>query len=82
MALTFLSGLLSAEVPGVQSPSEGYRAGDMALLGFVMAALLVMCLIVIGFLISRLKKGNANALKLSEVSIFSSKHSTAQQLCE
>ncbi|KAG5269993.1 hypothetical protein AALO_G00187440 [Alosa alosa] len=53
-------------VPGVQSPSEGYRAGDMALLGFVMAALLVMSLIVIGFLISRLRKGNANALKLSE----------------
>ncbi|XP_031425121.1 cadherin-related family member 5 isoform X2 [Clupea harengus] len=59
-------------VPGVQSPSEGYRAGDMALLGFVMAALLVMCLIVIGFLISRLRKGTANALKLSEVSTFPS----------
>ncbi|KAL2088452.1 hypothetical protein ACEWY4_015351 [Coilia grayii] len=49
-----------------QTPADGYRAGDMALLGFVMAALLVMCLIVIGFLISRLRKGNANALKLSE----------------
>ncbi|XP_036443275.1 cadherin-related family member 5 [Colossoma macropomum] len=51
---------------GVQSPSEGYRAGDMALLGFVMAALLVLCLIVIGYLISRLKKENPNTLKLSE----------------
>ncbi|XP_063044257.1 cadherin-related family member 5 isoform X2 [Engraulis encrasicolus] len=49
-----------------QSPSDGYRAGDMALLGFIMAALLVMCLIVIGVLISKLRKGNANALKLSE----------------
>lgn len=77
MPLIFLSGMLLAEDPGVQSPSDGYRAGDMALLGFVMAALLVMCLIVIGFLISRLRKGNANALKLSEVSIFSSQHSTA-----
>lgn len=61
---------------GVQSPSEGYRAGDMALLGFVMAALLVLCLIVIGYLISRLKKRNPDTLKLSEVSIFSS------SLCE
>ncbi|XP_026786191.1 cadherin-related family member 5 isoform X2 [Pangasianodon hypophthalmus] len=51
---------------GVQSPSEGYRAGDMALLGFVMAALLVLCLIVIGYLISRLKKRNPDTLKLSE----------------
>ncbi|XP_062869463.1 cadherin-related family member 5 [Trichomycterus rosablanca] len=51
---------------GVQSPSEGYRPGDMALLGFIMAALLVLCLIVIGYLISRLKKGNSNTLKLSE----------------
>ncbi|KTF81273.1 hypothetical protein cypCar_00045389 [Cyprinus carpio] len=57
---------------GVQSPDEGYRAGDMALLGFVMAALLVLCLIVIGYLISRVKKGNPDAFK-SEVSIFSSK---------
>ncbi|XP_058638446.1 cadherin-related family member 5 isoform X2 [Onychostoma macrolepis] len=56
---------------GVQSPDEGYRAGDMALLGFVMAALLVLCLIVIGYLISRVKKGNPDAFK-SEVSIFSS----------
>ncbi|RXN17658.1 cadherin-related family member 5-like protein [Labeo rohita] len=57
---------------GIQSPDEGYRAGDMALLGFVMAALLVLCLIVIGYLISRVKKGNPDAFK-SEVSIFSSK---------
>lgn len=59
---------MCCEVPD-QSPSDGYRAGDMALLGFIMAALLVMCLIVIGVLISKLRKGNANALKLSEVSI-------------
>ncbi|XP_076879552.1 cadherin-related family member 5 isoform X2 [Brachyhypopomus gauderio] len=51
---------------GVQSPSEGYRPGDMALLGFVMAALLVLCLIVIGYLISRLKKANPDTLKLTE----------------
>ncbi|XP_060742834.1 cadherin-related family member 5 isoform X5 [Tachysurus vachellii] len=57
---------------GVRSPSEGYRAGDMALLGFIMAALLVLSLIVIGYLISRLKKRNPDTLKLSEVSIFSS----------
>ncbi|XP_056134228.1 cadherin-related family member 5 isoform X2 [Lampris incognitus] len=51
----------------VPSPSSvGYRPGDMALLGLVMAALLLLCLIVIGFLISRLWKGNANLHKLSE----------------
>ncbi|KAM8876522.1 cadherin-related family member 5 [Synchiropus picturatus] len=49
------------------SPSNvGYRAGDMALLGLVMAALLVLCLIVIGFLISRLWKVNAGVDKLCE----------------
>ncbi|XP_073763479.1 cadherin-related family member 5 isoform X3 [Danio rerio] len=58
---------------GIQSQDESYRAGDMALLGFVMAALLVLCLIVIGYLISRVKKGNSDAFKLSEVSIFPSK---------
>ncbi|XP_060797894.1 cadherin-related family member 5 [Neoarius graeffei] len=51
---------------GVQSPSEGYRPGDMALLGFIMAALLVLCLIVIGYLLSRLKKRNPDTFKLSE----------------
>ncbi len=65
---------------GVQSPDEGYRAGDMALLGFVMAALLVLCLIVIGYLISRVKKGNPDAFQ-SEVSIFSSKLSESSSEC-
>lgn len=56
------------------SPSNvGYRAGDMALLGLVMAALLVLCLIVIGFLISRLRKGNSSLDKLCEVSVSSCK---------
>ncbi|XP_061565061.1 cadherin-related family member 5 [Cololabis saira] len=49
-------------IPAVSVPSPsniGYRPGDMALLGLVMAALLVLCVIVIGFLISRLwKKGS------------------------
>ncbi|XP_051984254.1 cadherin-related family member 5-like [Xyrauchen texanus] len=53
-------------VPWCPVPDEGYRAGDMALLGFVMAAMLVLCLIVIGYLISRVKKGNPDGLKLSE----------------
>ncbi|KAG7481655.1 cadherin-related family member 5-like [Solea senegalensis] len=49
----------------IPSPSNiGYRPGDMALLGLVMAALLVLCLIVIGFLISRLWKGNGSMDKL------------------
>ncbi|TNM90617.1 cadherin-related family member 5 [Takifugu flavidus] len=51
----------------IQSPSNiGYRPGDMALLGLVMAALLVLCLIVIGFLISRLWKGNDSTDKVCE----------------
>lgn len=54
----------------VPSPSNiGYRPGDMALLGLVMAALLVLCLIVIGFLISRLWKGNGGVDKICEVSV-------------
>ncbi|XP_030231939.1 cadherin-related family member 5 [Gadus morhua] len=56
-------------IPAVAVPSQtggGYRAGDMALLGLIMAAVLILCLIVIGFLISHLWKGNSNVNKLSE----------------
>uniref|UniRef100_A0AAQ5Z9D6 Cadherin domain-containing protein n=1 Tax=Amphiprion ocellaris TaxID=80972 RepID=A0AAQ5Z9D6_AMPOC len=56
-------------IPAVAIPSPsnvGYRPGDMALLGLIMAALLVLCLIVIGFLISRLWKGNASMDKICE----------------
>ncbi|XP_069384198.1 cadherin-related family member 5 [Paralichthys olivaceus] len=56
-------------IPAVATPSPsniGYRPGDMALLGLVMAALLVLCLIVIGFLISRLWKGNGSMNKICE----------------
>ncbi|KAM4592262.1 cadherin-related family member 5 isoform 1-T1 [Odontesthes bonariensis] len=66
----FGTAALSVQViPAVAIPSPsnvGYRAGDMALLGLVMAALLVLCLIVIGFLISRLWKGNASVEKICE----------------
>ncbi|XP_033481716.1 cadherin-related family member 5 [Epinephelus lanceolatus] len=66
----FGTAALSVQViPAVASPSPsnvGYRPGDMALLGLVMAALLVLCLIVIGFLISRLWKGNASVDKICE----------------
>ncbi|KAM7424677.1 hypothetical protein PAMA_000841 [Pampus argenteus] len=66
----FGTAALSVQViPAVAIPSPsnvGYRAGDMALLGLVMAALLVLCLIVIGFLISRLWKGNAGMDKICE----------------
>ncbi|CAN9507308.1 unnamed protein product [Ophioblennius macclurei] len=54
-------------IPAVAVPSDaggGYRPGDMALLGLIMAALLVLCFIVIGFLISRLYKGNAGVDKI------------------
>lgn len=60
---------LSAAV-AVPSPSNiGYRPGDMALLGLIMAALLVLSLIVIGFLISRLWKENTSLEKICEVSL-------------
>lgn len=57
----FGTAALSVQViPAVAIPSPasgGYRPGDMALLGLVMAALLLLCLIVIGFLLSRLLTG-------------------------
>ncbi|XP_060892693.1 cadherin-related family member 5 [Labrus mixtus] len=66
----FGTAALSVQViPAVAIPSDstiGYRPGDMVLLGLVMAALLVLCLIVIGFLISRLWKGNAGMDKICE----------------
>ncbi|XP_026234069.1 cadherin-related family member 5 [Anabas testudineus] len=66
----FGTAALSVQViPAVAIPSPsnvGYRPGDMALLGLVMAALLVLCLIVIGFLISRLWRGNASLNKICE----------------
>ncbi|CAK6980847.1 cadherin-related family member 5 [Scomber scombrus] len=66
----FGTAALSVQViPAIAIPSPsniGYRAGDMALLGLVMAALLVLCLIVIGFLVSRLWKGNASMDKICE----------------
>ncbi|XP_070770969.1 cadherin-related family member 5 [Enoplosus armatus] len=66
----FGTAALSVQViPAVALPSPsnvGYRPGDMALLGLVMAALLVLCVIVIGFLISRLWKGNASMDKICE----------------
>nr|XP_020475554.1 cadherin-related family member 5-like [Monopterus albus] len=66
----FSTAALSVQViPAIAAPSPsniGYRPGDMALLGLVMAALLVLCLTVIGFLVSRLWKGNANMDKICE----------------
>ncbi|XP_019112627.2 cadherin-related family member 5 [Larimichthys crocea] len=66
----FGTAALSVQViPAVATPSPsniGYRPGDMALLGLIMAALLVLCLIVIGFLISRLWKGNGSMDKICE----------------
>ncbi|KAK2853621.1 hypothetical protein Q5P01_006282 [Channa striata] len=62
----FGTAALSVQVlpaDAIPSPTNvGYRPGDMALLGLVMAALLVLCLTVIGFLISRLWKGNASKI--------------------
>ncbi|XP_029354385.1 cadherin-related family member 5 [Echeneis naucrates] len=66
----FGTAALSVQViPAVATPSPsniGYRPGDMALLGLIMAAVLVLCLIVIGFLISRLRKGNGSMDKICE----------------
>ncbi|XP_047218950.1 cadherin-related family member 5 isoform X1 [Girardinichthys multiradiatus] len=66
----FGTAALSVQViPAVAIPSPsniGYRPGDMALLGLIMAALLVLSLIVIGFLISRLWKENTSLKKICE----------------
>lgn len=66
----FGAAALSVQViPAVATPSPssgGYRPGDMALLGLVMAALLVLCLIVIGFLLSRILTGNDHCRKICQ----------------
>ncbi|XP_014891038.1 cadherin-related family member 5 [Poecilia latipinna] len=66
----FGTAALSVQViPAVAVPSPsniGYRPGDMALLGLIMAALLILSLIVIGFLISRLWKENTSLEKICE----------------
>lgn len=63
------SHLCSPAAMDVQSPSNiGYRPGDMVLLGLIMAALLILSIIVIGFLISRLGKENTSLKKICEVS--------------
>ncbi|XP_037551141.1 uncharacterized protein cdhr5a [Nematolebias whitei] len=66
----FGTAALSVQVlPVIAMPSSssiGYRPGDMALLGLIMAALLVLCLIIIGFLLSHLWKGNASMKNICE----------------
>ncbi|XP_023697818.1 cadherin-related family member 5-like isoform X2 [Paramormyrops kingsleyae] len=57
---------------GVSLPFGRYRMEDMAALGASLAAVVMLCLVIIGLLIYRIKKGKADWQKLTEASIFRS----------
>ncbi|XP_036400179.1 cadherin-related family member 5-like [Megalops cyprinoides] len=56
--------------------SGRYRAEDMAVLGATLAAVLILCLVIIGLLIFHMKKSNGDWQKLSEASTFRGSEST------
>lgn len=49
-----------------------YRAEDMAALGASLAAMVVLCLVLICLLVFHIKKGNADWHKLTETSLLCS----------
>uniref|UniRef100_A0A7N8XTC1 Cadherin domain-containing protein n=1 Tax=Mastacembelus armatus TaxID=205130 RepID=A0A7N8XTC1_9TELE len=57
-------------VPAVIIPSGGYGPADMAALGATLGVLLFICLVVIGLLVYRMRKGKADWRKIKEVSVF------------
>ncbi|XP_040894883.1 cadherin-related family member 5 [Toxotes jaculatrix] len=58
--------------PTVIKPSGGYGPGDMAALGATLGGLLLICLVVIGVLVHRMRKGKADWRKIYEASLFRS----------
>ncbi|CAN9499020.1 unnamed protein product [Ophioblennius macclurei] len=50
--------------------SGGYSVSDMAALGATLGILLLLCLVAIGLLVHRLKKGKAESKKMYEASVF------------
>ncbi|XP_023122440.2 cadherin-related family member 5 isoform X2 [Amphiprion ocellaris] len=63
---------LSVEVKPVTNPSSGSDVVGMAVLGAVLSALLLICLVIIGVLVCRLRKGKADWRKIYEASMFRS----------
>ncbi|XP_066524934.1 cadherin-related family member 5 [Hoplias malabaricus] len=61
-------------IPSAQTGTSGgdYKAEDMAALGASLAVVLLLCLVIIGLLVYRLKRNDADWKKLSEASIFRS----------
>uniref|UniRef100_UPI003AAE84F0 cadherin-related family member 5 n=1 Tax=Centroberyx gerrardi TaxID=166262 RepID=UPI003AAE84F0 len=57
---------------GVIGPVGGYGPEDMAAVGASLAALLVVCLVVIGLLACHIQKSKADWRKISEASVFRS----------
>ncbi|XP_036390557.1 cadherin-related family member 5-like [Megalops cyprinoides] len=57
---------------GAPGPSGKYHETDMAVLGASLAVTVVLCLVIIGLLVFRIRKGNEDWKKLSEASIFRS----------
>ncbi|XP_026168289.1 cadherin-related family member 5 [Mastacembelus armatus] len=56
--------------PSMIIPSGGYGPADMAALGATLGVLLFICLVVIGLLVYRMRKGKADWRKIKEVSVF------------
>ncbi|XP_023275702.1 cadherin-related family member 5-like isoform X1 [Seriola lalandi dorsalis] len=65
-------GSSSAHPPTVIIPSGGYGPVDMAALGATLGVLLLICLVVIGVLVHRLRKGKADWRKIYETNVFRS----------
>ncbi|XP_023275703.1 cadherin-related family member 5-like isoform X2 [Seriola lalandi dorsalis] len=63
---------LSVMVTSVIIPSGGYGPVDMAALGATLGVLLLICLVVIGVLVHRLRKGKADWRKIYETNVFRS----------
>ncbi|KAL6474577.1 hypothetical protein MHYP_G00181380 [Metynnis hypsauchen] len=62
----------SPETEALLMPGGDFKTEDMVALGASLAVVLLICLVLIGLLVYRLKQQNANWKKLSEASIFRS----------
>ncbi|XP_029951643.1 cadherin-related family member 5-like [Salarias fasciatus] len=63
-----------------QPATGGYSASDMAALGATLGALLLICLLVIGLLVWKMRRGKANSKKIFEASVFVSSVSESDGL--
>uniref|UniRef100_A0A8B9GMB7 Cadherin related family member 5 n=1 Tax=Astyanax mexicanus TaxID=7994 RepID=A0A8B9GMB7_ASTMX len=70
----FSTASLSVEVTpdGLPGPGGDFGSEDMAALGATLAVVLLICLVIIGVLVYRVKRNSSDWKKLSEASIFRS----------